>query len=59
MTKKYYESQRIADIEDAKTVLRQAKKHRQNREYHADLMRVVKLHIDGARYMSDKLRMYN
>lgn len=55
MTNKYYESARRQDIRDARNVLYQAKKHRGNGEYHADLMRVVRLHIDGVRYANKKL----
>lgn len=58
MTKKYYESARRQDIRDAKNVLSQAKKHRKNGAYHADLMRVVRLHINGVRYSSQKLGAY-
>lgn len=59
MKKKYYESARLQDICDARNVLRQAKKHRGTGEYHADLMRVVRLHIDGVRYANKKIRAYN
>ena len=56
--KKYYDSARRQDIRDARNVLAQAKKHRGNSEYHADLMRVVRLHIDGVRYANKKLDAY-
>lgn len=58
MGKKYYESARRQDIRDARNVLCQAKKHRGSGEYHADLMRVVRLHIDGVRYANKKLNAY-
>ena len=58
MTKKYYESARRQDIRDARNVLRQAKKHRKNNAYHADLMRVVRLHINGVRYANEALDLY-
>ena len=58
MTKKYYESARRQDIRDARNVLCQAKKHRGSRKYHADLMRVIRLHIDGVRYADKKLKAY-
>lgn len=58
MTKKYYESARSQDIRDARCVLAQAKRHRGRGAYHADLMRVVKLHIDGVRYANKKLEAY-
>ena len=59
MSKKYYESARNQYIRDARNVLCQAKKHRGNGEYHADLMRVVRLHIDGVRYADKKIKAYN
>lgn len=58
MTKKYYESARRQDIRDAQNVLCQAKKHRRSGAYHADLMRVVRLHIDGVRYANRKMDAY-
>lgn len=58
MSNNYYESARRQDIRDALNVLCQAKKHRGNGEYHADLMRVVRLHIDGVRYANKKLGAY-
>lgn len=58
MTRNYWESARVQDINDAKCVLHQAKKHRNNGEYHADLMRVVRLHINGIRYANKKLDAY-
>lgn len=58
MTKKYYESARSQDIRDAKLVLGQARRHRGRGAYHADLMRVVRLHIDGVRYANKKLEAY-
>lgn len=59
MTKNYYESIRCQDIRDARNVLCQAKKHRGNGEYHADLMRVIRLHIDAVRYADKKIKAYN
>lgn len=58
MTKKYYESARSQDIRDAQNVLCQAKKYRRSGAYHADLMRVVRLHIDGVRHADKKLSAY-
>lgn len=58
MTKKFYESMRSQDIRDAQQVLRQARNHRQSGGYHADLMRVVRLHIDAVRYASKRLEAY-
>lgn len=58
MTKKYYESTRRQDIRDAQSVLCQAKKHRGSGSYHADLMRVVRLHIDGVRHANKQLNTY-
>ena len=59
MTKKYYESMRNQDISDAKQVLRQARKFRDRGAYHADLMRVVRLHIDAVRYFNKKLEAFD
>lgn len=43
MTRKYYES---------------ARKFRDRGAYHADLMRVARLHIDAVRYANRKLEAY-
>lgn len=59
MTRKFYEAQRSADIECAKHVLAQARKHRQSGEYHADLMQTVRLHIDAVRYFDKRLKAYS
>ena len=55
MTIKFCENSRRSDIECAMHVIRQAKKHRGNGAYHADLMRVVRIHIDGVRYFNKRL----
>lgn len=57
--KKFYESQRKADIECAKNILRQCKNHRADREYHADLMETLRLHMNAIRYFNRKLKAYD
>ena len=59
MSKKYYESMRKQDISYAKQVLRQAKRFREMQPYHADLMQVVRLHIDAVRYANNTLKAFN
>lgn len=60
MTRKFYESMRRQDIEDAKCVIRQASKFRRcgnySGKYHEELMQVAHMHIEFARYASRKAR---